>query len=236
MVHSSREDGLYTVIQVEAAAIYTRMTHEWVKSSGASCGVCKNCWSDSSELTGFYVCAICGLEAHGQCRGFGEKLHTTCIGNGKLRNLHLHPPTDVMVKAAIDQRGSFKVQLLGISVDLSKPMNLEMKGSHLYVNLNIPGIDGVIRTDVAGPLNEEGYCSYLQNAHNEYSFRYAGAAADGKEPILHAELWKSVMVILDSCVGVEDISLLPVLMAPSTQVVRKFLVHTRVRNPTSASD
>ena len=160
----------------------------------------------SSEVSGFYSCKKCSLEAHGQCRDFGQKLHT-CIGNGKLRLLHLHPPTNVMIKAALEQRGSFKVQILGISVDLSKPLNLEMKDSHLYVNLNIRGIDGVIRTDAVGPLDKEGDCMYQQNDCDVYSFLYTGVAADEKEPILHVELWKSLMVILDSCVGVEDITL-----------------------------
>lgn len=209
--------------------------HEWTKSGGTSCGVCKNFWSSSSELTGFYSCNNCSLEAHGQCRDFAQKLHT-CTGNDKLRLLHLHPPTNVLIKGAVEQRGFFKVRLLGISVDLGKPMNLELKGSHLYVSLNIRGIDGVIRTDGAGPLDEEGNSSYSQNDHNEYSLRYTGVAVQDNEPILHAELWKSVMVILDSCVGVEDISLLPMLMAPNTRVVRKFLVHARARSPASNSD
>ena len=118
-------------------------------------------------------------------------------------------------------------------MDLSKPLNLEMKDSHLYVNLNIRGIDGVIRTDAVGPLDKEGDCMYQQNDCDVYSFLYTGVAADEKEPILHVELWKSLMVILDSCVGVEDITLLPVLMAPGVQVTRKFLVHSRARTPVS---
>ena len=99
----------------------------------------------------------------------------------------------------------------------------------MYGILNIPGVDGVIKTDASQPMDSNGNCAYTQNMDNEYFFSYDGSKIAGKkEPLLHIEMWRSLMIILDVCLGIEDISLMPALLSPNIKISRKFLLQQKI--------
>ena len=208
--------------------------HNWVKSDGKSCGVCMNYWSGESGPgvlfpNSNYCCSKCSLETHASCREMAGLVHRRCSGGSKLKLLHLQPPSDTVIEAVKAQKGMFCIRLLSINLDMkNKQTKEEMKGAYLYGILNIPAVDGVIKTDVSKPVDGDGNCSYSQNKDNAYYFAYnGGGKGDGKDPSLHLELWKALMVILDSCLGLEDISLVPVLLSPNVDITRKFFIGTK---------
>ena len=136
------------------------------------------------------------------------------------------PPSKAVIEAAKTQKGTFRIRLLSMTVDMkNQRVREELQGAYMYGILNIPGVDGVIKTEVSKPIDSNGNCVYTQNMDNEYFFAYNGSKEGAnRDPSLHLELWRSVMIILDACLGVEDISLMPALLSPDVQISRKFFV------------
>ena len=148
--------------------------HTWQKSEQSNtCGVCANFWSGEQGPGTFlscnFRCQTCLLEVHAACREFASNVHH-CEGGRKLELLHLQPPSDAVIDTVKAQKGKFCIRLLSMGVDVkNQRLREELRGAYLYGILNIPGVDGVIKTDASQPMDSNGNCAYTQNMDNEYS-------------------------------------------------------------------
>jgi hypothetical protein len=121
------------------------------------------------------------------------------------------------------ERGQFCVRVQKIVLDNRLPglKKADMIGASVYTLLHISGQSGVIRTDSISADKQSGHYIYNGRGNNQFFFDYR-ATTKSEDPILHLEVWKSMMMIFDSKVGVEDIPLTSLLKTPNVEYNRSY--------------